>query len=143
MFFNQYLRTDLSDTEKTSLATLEQSHMDAIKALFQNTQSGGTVTTTTDFQAQMKTLQDQFVTSLLPYIATDKQDAFQQAMAAMPQMRPGMMMPRRGYDDHSDSRANFEANITRTVTNITNGVQITETTTDSGTLARLQEIYNQ
>lgn len=81
-FFNQYLRTDLSDTEKASLATLEQTHMDAVKALFQSTQSGGT---TADLQAQMKTLQDQFVTALLPYIATDKQDAFKQAMTTMPQ----------------------------------------------------------
>lgn len=60
------------------------------------------------------------------------------------------MMPRRDGDKddngprmNSGSMANFEANITRTVTNLTNGVQITETTTDSGTLARLQEIYNQ
>lgn len=42
----------------------------------------------------------------------------------------------------SGTKANFEANVTRTITNIANGVQINETTTDSGTLARLQDMYN-
>lgn len=54
-----------------------------------------------------------------------------------------MMEYRNGDNDHKDFRMNSGAlaNITRTVTNLTNGVQITETTSDSGTLARLQEIY--
>ena len=133
-----YLRTDLTDAEKTALATLIQNHMDAIKALLQSA-SGST--NPADLQTQMKALQDQYITSLLPYIATDKQAAFQQAFAAMP------MGPRGGADKgpemNSGSMANFEANITRTVINVANGAQITETTTDSGTLARLQAIYNQ
>lgn len=143
LFFTQYLRADLTDAEKTTIKTLVQTHQDAIKALFQNTQTG---TTMTERQTQMKALQDQFVTNLLPYIATDKQNTFQQAMTtSMPPMH------REGNDNNKDkdkgmhvnsgAMANFEANITRTVTNISNGVQITETTTDSGTLARLQEIY--
>ena len=35
----------------------------------------------------------------------------------------------------------FKKNIVRTVTNIPNGIQISETTTDSGTLAKLNSMF--
>ncbi len=96
-FFKQYLRTDLSDTEKASLATLEKAHMEAVKALMDSTQSGSV--TETDSKAQMKVLQDQFVTALLPYIATDKQDAFKQAMTTMPERHSEKMDREQGSDE--------------------------------------------
>lgn len=101
----QYLRTDLSDTEKSALQTLEQSHRDAMKALFQNAGSG-----TVD-QTSVKALQDQYITSVLPYIATDKQDAFKQSFANMPKMetnRSDRNEWNKGSDDNKKARSSVE-----------------------------------
>lgn len=86
--FRQYLRTDLTDAEKTTLTTLEKTHRDTVKALMENTQSGSLIQADSD--TQMKTMQSDFMTALLPYVATDKQDAFKSFMVTIPQSHSGM-----------------------------------------------------
>lgn len=80
-FLGQYLRTNLTDTEKATLETVMKTHKDAVEALFQSSGSGSVAMA--DVVSQLKILRDQFITSLLPYILPGKQEALTQFITTM------------------------------------------------------------
>ena len=82
----QFLKTDLTDADKTNIQTIEKTYHDGLKELFKDlrpesnsgtTDSGALATAKTKAQ----TFKDTYINSMLPYIATDKQDTFKQFMA--------------------------------------------------------------
>ncbi len=83
--FDKYLKTDLTDTEKTALKDIIKAHDDAVKSILESNKSSSWSLSGTWVQNQIKTLRDEFITKLLPYIATDKQESFKTEMAEFPQ----------------------------------------------------------
>lgn len=86
-FISKYLRTDLTDTEKTTLDSLMKAHKEAMMTLMKNNTDNSW---STDMQTQMKTLCEKHVNEMLPYIATDKIEAFKTDIANKSMMPGGM-----------------------------------------------------
>ena len=79
-FITQFIRTDLTDAEKTALKALMDQHKTDLSTFFT---TNGSKLTDPAVQAELKTLQDTFFNSLLTYVSADKVDNFKQAVANM------------------------------------------------------------
>lgn len=85
-FVDQYLRTDLTQAERQALGDILKKERDAMKTLADALKAG--TVTQADFETQAKALRETHITEVLPYVATDKQDAFKAAMEARPLLPP-------------------------------------------------------
>lgn len=72
-FWYQFIKKDLTDTEKTSLEALKKAHMDEMKTFLD---ANKWKMSDTAVMEQYLALQKKFLTSLLPYVASDKLDAY-------------------------------------------------------------------
>ena len=76
--YSSYLRTDLTDTEKTAISTLMESNRTSVKTILEANGSGSLSDTS---KTELQTLQTAFVANMLQYIQTDKQTDFQTKFA--------------------------------------------------------------
>lgn len=95
---NQYLRTDLSDAERASLEAVLKRDREAAKKLAESLKNGDI--TREEFETQAKAFRAKHIEAVLPYVATDKQDAFKSAVESRPliPLRQGNVGPMNGRD---------------------------------------------
>ncbi|MBP8016803.1 hypothetical protein KAZ01_02235, partial [Candidatus Gracilibacteria bacterium] len=89
-------------------------HDDAVKSILESNKSSSGSLSGTGVQNQIKTLRDEFITKLLPYIATDKQESFKTEMAEFPQ-NPGKGDKNFGKNMNGRESDNFKPNISQSM----------------------------
>lgn len=74
-FLSKYARNDLSDADKQKIAEIMKAHQEAMMYLFSISKGNP------DVAARMTAQQEKFISDLIPYVASDKVDAFKKDMA--------------------------------------------------------------
>lgn len=82
MEFKQFLRTDLTASETTTLTAAIETNRTAMKTLSESFKAG--TITQADFDAQSKALREAMAATVLQYVALDKVEAFKAAISKTP-----------------------------------------------------------